>query len=152
MTLILISFQESDVENTLDKDIQSQTNKTEFKPLPKEWQKSGPFEIDRREYAIGEKIFLVVKGLQGDDKGQIDIMRPGNATQQLMWDAIPFSNDMKLEFRFYFEPKISKIDGICSVDDMIGKWSLVFRGTNYPALDFNITELVVPGTNIEQVC
>ena len=41
---------------------------------------------------------------------------------------------------------------ICSVDDMIGKWVMVFRGTDYPNLNFEITKDVVPETNIEPVC
>ena len=50
------------------------------------------------------------------------------------------------------EPQLSKFRGICSVDDVIGKWTLVFRGTNYPDLYFDITDKVVPGTDIETVC
>ena len=52
----------------------------------------------------------------------------------------------------YFTPQISKTRGICSVDDIIGKWYLVFRGTDYPNLEFNITEKILPGTNTNTVC
>jgi hypothetical protein len=34
----------------------------------------------------------------------------------------------------------------------MGKWTLAFRGTNYRNLDFEITDKVVPGTEIEIVC
>jgi len=138
LTLILIPHQEPD--------------DTVFKPLPKEWQSSGPFEIDRSKYAIGEKIFLLVHELEFDEKGQIDIMRPVNATHQVVWDSIPFNGAVKSTFDFYFEPKIQRHDVFCSVDDLIGKWSLVFRGTNYPNLDFKIDKRVVLGTNIEPIC
>ena len=138
LTLILTSYQELE--------------DTDFKPLPKEWQSSGPFQIDRNKYAIGEKIFMIVEGLEFGEKGQIDIMRPLNATHQFVWDSIPFDGAKKSEFNFYFEPKISKIGGFCSIDDIMGKWSLIFRGTNYPNLDFEIDKRVVPGTNIEPVC
>ncbi len=47
---------------------------------------------------------------------------------------------------------MSKTRGICSVDDITGKWTLAFRGTNYPNLDFEIIDKVVPGTDIETVC
>jgi len=138
LTLILTSYQEPE--------------DTEFKPLPKDWQSSGPFEIDRSKYAIGEKIFLVVHELKFDEKGQIDIMRPVNATHQVVWDSIPFDGAQKSRFDFYFEPKIQKYDVFCSVDDLIGKWSFVFRGTNYANLDFEIDKRVVLGTNIEPIC
>ena len=138
LTLILIPNQEPD--------------DTVFKPLPKEWQSSGPFEVDRSKYAIGEKIFLLVHELEFDEKGQIDIMRPVNATHQVVWDSIPFDGAVKSSFDFYFEPKISKRDGLCSIDDIMGKWSMIFRGTNYPNLDFEIDKRVVLGTNTELVC
>lgn len=138
LTLILLSFQKSD--------------DTDYRPLPKEWQSSGPFQIDRNEYAIGEKIFIVVEGLKSLDKGQISIMRPLNTTHYSIWGTIPFDGNIKSEFSFYVEPKISKIDGICSVDDMIGEWLMFFNGTNYPVLDFDFTKRVVPGINIEPVC
>ena len=38
------------------------------------------------------------------------------------------------------------------MDDLVWKWTLVFRGTNYSNLDFEIDERVLPGTNIETVC
>ena len=138
LTLILILYQEPD--------------DTVFKPLPKEWQSSGPFEIDRSKYAIGEKIFLVVDELEFDEKGWIDIMRPVNANQQLVWDSILFDGAIKSKFDFYFEPKIQEHDVFCSVDDLIGKWSLVFRGTDYSNLDFNIDKRVVIGVNTEPIC
>ena len=138
LTLILIPYQESD--------------DTVFKPLPKDWQSSGPFQIDRNKYAIGEKIFMIVEGLEFGEKGQIDIMRPLNATHQFVWDSIPFDGAKKPSFDFYFELKIQRLDVFCSVDDLIEKWSFVFRGTNYANLDFEIDKRVVFGTNIEPIC
>ena len=154
LALVLMSNQESDMtENTLDKNIsyiKKLQEESDYVPLPKEWQGSGPFRIDRNEYAIGEKIFIVIEGL--DEKGQIDIMRPLNGTNQKVWDSIPFDGAGKSEFNFYFQPKMSEFNGICSVDNIIGKWSLIFRGTNHANLDFEINEKVVPGTDIEPVC
>ena len=40
-----------------------------------------------------------------------------------------------------------KLDlGICDkVDDIIGEWVVVFRGTNYENLKFEITDEILPG-------
>ncbi len=169
--LILIPYQESDVEKidlfTPDKEsqlvetpeiqekldkIESTSNDNEYKPLNRDWQTSGAFQIDRSEYAIGESIFIRIGGLELNEKGQIAVMRPLNATHYTVHFTIPFDEAKKSSTNTYFTPKILKIKVICSVDDLIGKWSLVFRGTNYPNLNFEITERVVPGTNIESVC
>ncbi len=149
----LIPYQESDViEDTLDKETQSIDYDNYYESLPNEWNTSGPFKINQGEYGIGNKIFLVVNGLEFEEKGEIVIMRPFNATHHKVWDTIPFDGAKKSEFNFYFVPEISKINELCSVEDIIGKWFMVFRGTNYPNLDFFITERVVAGTNIESVC
>jgi len=170
ISVLLIPSQESDVaevEDTLDREIQPIeipeiqekldeieriANETDYKPLPREWQTSGPFQIDRNEYAIGEKIFLRIGGLEFDEKGQVAVMRPLNATHYSVYITIPFDGSKKGGFNYYVEPQLSKTRGICSVDDVIGKWSLVFRGTNYSNLDFNITDRIVPGTNVKTVC
>ena len=140
-----------EIQERLDK-IQKIANETDYNPLPREWITSGPFQIDRSEYAIGEKIFIRIGGLEVDAKGQIAVMRPLNVTHYSVYITIPFDGSQKAGFNYYVEPAISKLRGICSIDDMMGKWSLVFRGTNYPNLYFNITEKIVPGTNTETVC
>jgi len=168
--LILMPYQESDVaevKDTLDKEIRPVeipeiqerldeieriTNENEYKILPREWITSGPFQVDRSEYAIGESIFIRIGVLEVDEKGEIAVMRPLNATHLKVYHTIPFDGDKKSTSNTYFTPQISKFRGICSVDDLMGKWYLVFRGTNYPSLNFEITERILPGTNIEPVC
>jgi len=123
-----------------------------YNPKEREWQTSGPFQIDRTKYAIGEKIFLIIGGLNSDEKGQITFMRPLNSTHYSVYMTIPFDGQKKNAFNYYVDPHLSKPKGICSIDDIIGKWAVVFRGTNYPNLYFEITKDIVPGTNIEPVC
>ena len=170
--IVLIFNQESktmEVEDTLDRELKSAeeispevqekldqikkiAEENEYSPNAREWITSGPFQIDRSEYTIGEKIFIRIGGLQFEEIGQIAVMRPLNATHYSVYLTIPFDETQKSAFNYYLEPQISKTRGLCSIDDITGKWALVFRGTNYPNINFEITEKVVPGTNIETVC
>ena len=171
LAVVVLSSPKSDVievEDTLDKEVKPETESTEiqekldeiekinleneYSPKEREWITSGPFQIDRSQYAIGEKIFLIMEGLNTNEKGQIAVMRPLNDTHYSVYLTIPFDGATKSVFNYYLEPQISKKRGICSVDDMIGKWVMVFRGTDYPNLNFEITKDVVPGTDIEPVC
>ncbi len=171
LAIVLISSPKSDVikvEDALDKEVKPETEipeiqdkldaiekinlENEYSPKEREWQTSGPFQIDRSQYAIGEKIFLVIGGLDVNEKGQVAVMRPLNSTHYKVYLTIPFDGNAKSAFNYYLEPQISKNRGICSVDDMTGKWALVFRGTDYPNLNFEITKDVVPGTDVESVC
>ena len=157
-----------EVEDTLDKEVNPETEtpeiqekldgiekinlENEYSPKPSEWLTSGPFQINRSEYAIGEKIFLRIGGLMGNEKGQIAFMRPLNDTHYSVYMTIPFDGMKKDIFNYYVEPQISKTKKICSIDDIMGRWAVVFRGTDYPNLYFEITDDVVPETNIEPVC
>ena len=171
LVIVLISSEKSDVievEDTLDREvkpesatpeIQEKLNtiekinvENEYSPKEREWQTSGPFQIDRSQYAIGEKIFLIIGGLNANEKGQVTIMRPLNVTHYSVYLTIPFDGQKKDVFNYYLEPQISKTREICSVDDIIGKWAVVFRGTNYPNIYFEITKDVLPGTDIKPVC
>ena len=140
-----------EVEEKLD-EIEKIADENQYEVLPREWQTSGPFQIDRSEYAIGEKIFIRIGGLDFQEKGQIAVMRPLNDTHNSVYLRIPFDETKKSGFNTYLEPQLSKTRGLCSVDDIIGRWSLVFRGTDYPNLYFEITDRIVPGTNVETVC
>lgn len=116
-----------------------------FEPAPREWQTSGPFQIDRSEYLLGEKIFIRIGGLNPDEKGQIALLRPSNATHYSVWQTIPFDGMEKNAFNYYTQPVLSKSTQVCTVDDILGEWVVVFRGTNYANLKFEVINKIIPG-------
>jgi len=133
-------------------DIEKTTDENQYKVLPREWQTSGPFQIDRSEYALGEKIFIRIGALDLQEKGEIAVMRPLNDTQYSVYLTIPFDGAQKNAFNYYLDPSLSKVRGLCSVDDVLGKWILVFRGTDYLNLNFEMINIKLPGTNWDPVC
>jgi hypothetical protein len=172
--IIVITNQESntmEVEDTLNKELQPDEKiipeveeklneiekinlENEYSPKEREWITSGPFQIDRSEYILGEKIFLRIGGLSYDDKGQVAFLRPLNNTHYSVFITIPFDGADKPAFNYYVEPQLSKTKGYCSIDDFVGDWRVVFRGTNYPNLEFKIIEQILPGSenSFEPVC
>ncbi len=134
--------------------IERQVSENKYKPKPQEWITSGPFQIDRSEYIIGEKIFVRVGILGPDEKGQIAFLRPLNDTHYSVYRTIAFDGLEKPTFNQYFQPGLSKINGYCTVDDLVGDWRVVFRGTEYPNLEFKITGDILPGDEeyYEPVC
>ena len=170
IAMSMMSVEQSDnmeVEDTFDKEISPEetpqvgekleeikkiAEENEYDILPREWQTSGPFQIDRSEYALGEKIFLRIGGLSFQDKGQVAVMRPLNDTHYSVYLTIPFDGAQKDAFNYYLDPQLSKTRGLCSMDDVLGKWALVFRGTNYSNLNFEIINKTLPGTDWEPVC
>ena len=160
-----------EVEDTLDKELRPNEEMTpqvqekldeiekinlenEYSPKDREWITSGPFQIDRSEYVLGEKIFLRIGGLSYDEKGEAVFLRPLNSTHYSVYLTVPFDGSDKSAFNYYLQPQLTKLRGFCTVNDFIGDWRVVFRGTDYPNLEFKITEDILPGDDedFEPVC
>ncbi len=125
-----------------------------YSPKSSEWITSGPFQIDRSEYILGEKIFGRVGELGPEEKGQIAFLNPLNSTHYSIYRTIPFDGSIKSTFNYYFPPVLSRVGQHCTVDDLIGDWRVVFKGTDYPNLEFKITADILPGQedDYEPVC
>ena len=133
-----------EIQKKID-EIEEEKLENEYTPKEREWITSGPFQIDRSEYIIGEKIFVRIGGLGLEEKGQVAFLRPLNETHYSVYQTIPFDGTKKPEFNYYLQPQLSKVKGYCTIDDFVGEWKVVFRGTNYPNLEFNITDDILPG-------
>ena len=133
-----------EIQDNLD-EIEKDNLENEYSPKPREWITSGPFQIDRSEYVLGEKVFVRIGGLNYEEKGQIAFLRPLNSTHYQVYLTIPFDGAQKPAFNYYIEPQLSKARGFCTADDFIGDWRVVFRGTDYPNLEFKITDEILPG-------
>ena len=142
-----------EIQEKLD-EIEKANLENTYKPKDREWITSGPFQIDRTEYILGEKVFLRIGGLTNDEIGQVVFLRPSNATHYTVYATVPFDGSDKPAFNYYIEPDLAKSRDICTVDDLIGDWRVVFRGTDYPNLEFRVTEQIIPGDeeHYEPVC
>jgi len=103
---------------------------------PREWLTSGPFQIDRSEYAVGENVFFRAEGMQAHEKGQIAFLRPLNDKQYSVYLTFEFDGTGP-PFNRYFTPDLAASQGICDIGDLAGEWQVVFRGRksylkNYP--------------------
>ncbi|MGQ0606187.1 MAG: hypothetical protein ACT4OD_04430 [Candidatus Nitrosotenuis sp.] len=117
----------------------------------KNWNRSGPFAINKVEYRIGDSVFMAVEGLIPDDVGSAIFVLPNGTTKYI---SIPFDGREKSGFNQYFKPAISKGRSICSINDLIGEWTVVFKGTEYTPLKFRIINETLPSEagNFEKVC
>jgi len=59
--------------------------------------------------------------------------------------TIPFNGTQKITFNQYFKPALSMNRGICSKADLLGNWTVVFQGTDYNNLKFEIVDRYIPG-------
>jgi len=116
-----------------------------YVPEPRVWQTSGPFQIDRTQYRLGELVLVRIGDLTPDEKGQIAFLRPLNDTHYSTYFTIPFDGSQKITFNQYFKPALSRNSGICDKAELIGGWKVVFQSTNYENLSFEIIDEFIPG-------
>ena len=133
-----------EIEKKLD-EIEKNKSENEYTIKPRDWIVSGPFQIDRSEYALGEKIFLRTSGLNNNEQGEIIFHRPVESIDGSIYLRIPFNGEERSNFNYYLEPQLSKTRGFCTADDFVGEWVVVFKGTNYDPIEFKITEDILPG-------
>jgi len=104
--------------------------------LYKEWTSSGPFHIREVEYLLGENIFISVGELTPQESGNLLVILPNGD----IYMSVPFDGSKKSGFNQYFTPDLSRLSGICVVEELIGTWKLVFEGTEYKEITFEVTE------------
>ena len=106
--------------------------------IEEEWIKSGPFSIDKNQYNVGEKIFIVVNGLKQEDKGKLIFFQPLNSTSWKSYKTIDFDGTSKAQFNLYLEPGLSEFKKVCSMNDLVGTWVVKFSGTEYSDITFEM--------------
>jgi len=125
-------------------------------PTEREWIQLGPFQIDRSEYALGEKIFINIENLNKNAKGSMIFTKIINSTHVFEYEKIDFDGS-KPQKNFYLGIYISEFRGLCTVDQLIGDWELRFiddsTGT-FDKLDFKIKNQILPGSEkrYEAIC
>ena len=142
--------------NEIKQNVEDTKNlESDYDPTRKrEWVTSGPFQIDRSEYVLGENIFIRIGQLEPTEKGQIVFLRPLNNTHHTVYITIPFDGTDP-PFNQYFTPDLSKSKGICSIEDIAGEWHVIFRGTNYESIKFTLSDRIfLPGEEprFEPIC
>ena len=137
-----------EIENMLNKikqeKIKNDNSEKPYFPADREWISSGPFQIDRSEYNLGEKIFVNIDQINPNDKGKVVFLRPINSTHYLPYHTMPFDGSGARN-NYYLTPDLSALRGICTVDQLAGDWIITFDGTMYPNLEFELLESKVPG-------
>ena len=123
---------------------------------------SGPFQIEKYEYYLGEKIFLNAIDIPIDQKGEIIFFRPAPdginkfpkefegisselISKKIKYIEIKFDGENKQNFNKYFEPRFNEWKKICSTSDLVGEWIMIFPGTQYEPIHFTILNYTMPG-------
>ena len=122
---------------------------------------SGPFQIEKYEYYLGEKIFINAINIPLDEKGEVIFFRPAPdginkypkefegvskelISKKVKYLAIQFDGEKKQNFNQFFEPRLNEWKGICDRNDLVGEWVIIFSGTQYEPIHFTVLNYSMP--------
>ena len=140
-----------EIQNMLEKikkdKLENDSSDNPYMAIEREWIQSGPFQIDRSEYVLGEKAFVNIVNLNENDKGTMIFTKIINSTHNLKYKKIRFDGS-KPQQNFYLAFNLVEQRGICTVDQLIGDWELRFVGVDgkFNSLEFKIKNQLIPGT------
>jgi len=150
----------SEIQSMLDKikadKIKNDNSYQPYVPTQREWIQSGPFQIDKSEYALGEKIFVNIINLNKNDKGTMIFTKIINSTHVLEYKKIQFDGSEPQQ-NFYLGIHLFELKKICTADQLMGDWELRFVNdyeNQFDKLDFKIKNQIIPGqeSKYEAVC
>jgi len=75
------------------------------------WNGVGQVQIDKDVYVLGEKVFINIVDLSSNEKGELSILRPVNATYYVEHLTIPFDGSIKSSSYTYFQPRLFEFKG-----------------------------------------
>ena len=149
--------EENEISSMLEKikqdKIKNEKSDEPYHPKEREWITSGPFQIDRSEYALGEKVFVNMSPQAENIKGNIIFAKNINMTHAQEYMKLNYDSSSGQK-KFYFKIVPDKILGFCTSEELVGDWRVFFPETNYNVLNFKIKNQIVPGTegDFDPVC
>ena len=100
----------------------------------------GPLQINKDKYLLGENIYVILKDLRPQDQGAVLFMTPKN----VVYDEWGFNGEERDYQKKYFKPQLLKSKQLCEKEDLVGEWTVMFKGYSMSKLHFEVLEDTLP--------
>ena len=100
----------------------------------------GPLQINKDKYLLGENVYVILKDLRPQDKGTVQFFTPGG----ILYDEMGFNGENRDFQKKYFKPGLLKSKNLCEREDLIGTWTVMFRGYEEAKLYFQMMPDILP--------
>ena len=101
---------------------------------------SGPIGVTQYEHRLGESVFFVIRGLLPDEKGTIGVFTP----EGILYKTINYDGSKKSDFNQHFFPDTFAEIDVCTPEQLVGVWKVIFADNSYPPLEFVMTDEWLP--------
>ena len=100
----------------------------------------GPLQINKDKYLLGEHVYVIIKDLNPQDKGHVDFFTPGG----ILYETIGFNGEVKDYHKKYFKPQLLKSKNLCEKEQLVGVWTVMFRGYDMTVINFEMLPDILP--------
>jgi len=100
----------------------------------------GPLQINKDKYLLGENIYVFLKDLRPQDKGSVQFFTPGG----VLYDTMGFNGEERDFQKKYFKPQLLKSKNLCEKENLVGTWTVMFKGFEEYKLYFEILPDILP--------
>ena len=100
----------------------------------------GPLQINKDKYLLGEHIYVILRDLRPQDVGHVDFITPGGK----LYETIAFNGEVNDFHKKYFKPQLLKSKDLCEKDQLVGTWTVMFRGYDMAVINFEMLPDILP--------
>ena len=100
----------------------------------------GPLQINKDKYLLGENVYVILKNLRPQDKGAVQFFTPGG----ILFNEMGFNGENKDYAKMYFKPGLLKSKNLCEQKDLVGTWTVMFKGYEQAKLYFEMMSDILP--------
>ena len=100
----------------------------------------GPLQINKDKYLLGENVYVVIKNLRPQDKGSVQFFTPDG----ILYDEMGFNGGEKDYAKKYFKPSLLKSKNLCEKEQLIGQWTVMFKGYDMAKIHFEMMPDILP--------
>ena len=109
---------------------------------PENPQILGPLQINKDKYLLGENVFVILKDLKPKDKGSVEFFTPNG----ILYESMGFNGKEKEFQKKYFKPQLLKSKQLCEKEQLVGTWTVMFRGYDMAKIYFEIMPEILPNS------
>ena len=100
----------------------------------------GPLQINKDKYLLGENVYVILTGLNPQDKGTVLFLTP----EGKIYDKWGFDGSVKDISKKYFKPQLLKSKQLCEKEQLIGEWTVMFKDYEMSKISFEVLPDILP--------
>ena len=102
----------------------------------------GPLQINKDKYLLGENVYVILRDLRVQDQGVVLFITP----EGIIFDEWGFNGMERESQKKYFKPQLLKSKNLCEKEQLIGTWTVMFKGYEGAKIYFEMLPDILPNT------